>query len=277
MSVSAPDPTALLQDLGFSPVEAAVYCELLKHPGISGYRVARGINKAQGNTYQALASLADKGAVFADGEEPRTYRPVPIKEVISRLRRTFEDRCEAAETSLEALEQRPPEGLIVSLTNLEQVFERASTMIMGAKATVVFESFEDSWRRLEPALKAAAERLGQACAGMVVGADGDELVFGKVNVSPSRVSRRLLDTAPYEQLLVVVDGRELLAAALNRKTGEVQRAIWGNDVLLSYLMHNGLVSDVVLHRSELIEKIASPNRYLLGRLPPTFTGGMARG
>ena len=58
------NPTAVLLDLGFTEIEALVFCELTRLGPTTGYRLAKALGKAAANTYGALQTLAQKGAGF---------------------------------------------------------------------------------------------------------------------------------------------------------------------------------------------------------------------
>lgn len=54
-----------LMGFGFTEMESKLYCELLRSGPASGYRLAQRISKAAANVYQALKTLAQKGAITA--------------------------------------------------------------------------------------------------------------------------------------------------------------------------------------------------------------------
>src|SRR3712207_2237297 len=123
----------VLTTLGFNETEALVYCDLLKNPGSTGYRVARSINKAQANTYQTLNSLVQKGAVVFEEGDTRSFRATPPDELLARLRRTFEHQFDEARSSLSRLESSgEADERIYQLRNAEQVLERARAMLAAA-------------------------------------------------------------------------------------------------------------------------------------------------
>lgn len=61
---SALDAIQGLTGLGFTQADAEVYVALLRESPATGYRIATVLGKATANTYKALRSLTDKGAVL---------------------------------------------------------------------------------------------------------------------------------------------------------------------------------------------------------------------
>ena len=83
--MTATAPVAALLDLGFTKTEARVFCELTRLGPSTGYRLAKAVGKATANTYAALETLAQKGAVLIDEGESRAWRAVPAAELIAAL------------------------------------------------------------------------------------------------------------------------------------------------------------------------------------------------
>lgn len=253
---------ALLNRLGFTETEALVYCDLLKNPASTGYRVARSIGKAQANAYQALSGLIDKGAVEYDDSEPRTYRAVPARELLDRLQRDLERRFEAAGRSLEALEVRHSDENIYKLTHPDQVFARARSLIANARETLIFELFPLPFEELAPELGAAARR-GVRTVGLVL---RPEDVAGDAECIATPIGPRLLDRWPGHLAVLIADAAEMMIALFNSDDGQVEEAIWTDNAIVTAILHNAITSDILLHRS-MTPDYESPNLQLLGMLP----------
>jgi hypothetical protein len=63
-----------LSTLGFTELEAAVYTFLVESSPATAYRVAQGIGRPVANTYKAVESLQQKGAVLVDETGTRLCR-----------------------------------------------------------------------------------------------------------------------------------------------------------------------------------------------------------
>lgn len=263
-----------LEDLGFTPLEAVVYREVLRHPDCSGYAIAKAIGRPEGNTYNVLAALTERGAVAASETRPRTFRATPPRDLLQRLRREFEARCAAAEDVLGELEAPAPEGSIYRLTSLDQLYDRARGMIAAAERTIVYEAFPAPFAALSGELAQAAGRLGQGAVGLVLQqAEGLEAAH-------ARLSRRAADVRSAftaQSLTLITDAAQVLLAVLSGDGRRLLRATYFDDLFLGYLTHSGIVSDIILHTSDLIEQIGSPNRFLLGQLPPSLEAVVREG
>ena len=262
----------VLLEFGFNGIEASIYQVLRENPGLTGYRIAKLIGKQQANTYQALASLLQKGAVLVEEAESRTYSAVPPKELIGRLRRNFAARCDRAETALAQMRAAEVSDRVEYIKNADQVYERARSMLGVAEETVVLQLWPQAMKVLLPELEAATSR-GVAAAGLVL--EPEPKARG-VNLVCTPSAARLMELCPGVQITVVVDGRQVLLASLDADGGRVVNAVWSDNPYMALTLHNGLVSDILFHR-ELAQRFPSPNLELLGRLNTAFTDVLGRG
>ena len=267
-----PNGADVLLEFGFNGIEASIYQVLRQSPGLTGYRIAKLIGKQQANTYQALASLLQKGAVLVEEAESRTYSAVPPTELIGRLRRSFAERCDRAETALARIGSPQVSDRVEYIKNAEQVYERARSMLNAAKETIVLQFWPKAMARLVPELEAATAR-GVPAAGLVL--EPEPQPKG-VKLVQSASVQRLKDIYRGVQLNLIVDGRQLLLATLDPSNTEVINAVWSDNPYMALTLHNGLVSDILFHR-ELAQRFPSPNLELLGRLNTAFTDVLGRG
>ncbi|NOK03836.1 MULTISPECIES: TrmB family transcriptional regulator [Myxococcus] len=259
--------------LGFTEVEARVYCELLKGAPATGYRLAQALGKAPPSIYQALASLEHKGAVLVEEGEPRSFRPVPPDEVLTALQRGFETRRREAADALRKLHAPVQDDRIYHLKSHAQVMERARAMIAGATERLLFDLFPPPLAALTPALtEASARRV--SIAGLVYD-EPPKAPFVCVRSSSADFVR---ERWPGAQLTLVVDAREFLVALLTPDGTGVKQAIWSDSVYLSCLQHSGLAAEIQLSappsaRTRLARSFSLINssppglRQLVGRQP----------
>src|SRR5215813_11412219 len=102
------DATAALVELGFTALEAEIYTWLAGETSATGYRIAQGIGKPVANTYKAIESLHNKGAILIEEDENRLCRAVPAGELLRALERGFASRRDHAARALANLAR--PEG-----------------------------------------------------------------------------------------------------------------------------------------------------------------------
>ncbi|MCE4554344.1 TrmB family transcriptional regulator [Roseateles cellulosilyticus] len=237
----SPDSDALLLPFGFTELESRLYCALLRQAPATGYKLARTVGKAAANTYQALASLVQKGAVIGDESEPRSFRPVPPAELFAVLRQGFSTQADAAETQLAALYAPPQEDRLYQLKNLPQALERARSLIAGARETLLFDLFPTPLLQLRAELDAAHAR------GVLVGgttyAPLEDAAFSNV-MSPGTdfVSQRW----PGHQITLIADAREVLVALVAPDGQTLRHGFWSDSSYLACLHHAGLSAEMRL-------------------------------
>ncbi|WP_428267984.1 TrmB family transcriptional regulator [Haliangium sp.] len=222
-----------LTRLGFTNAEAEVYVALLGESPATGYRIASILGKAAANTYKALHSLADKGAVLAEEGDGSRFRPVPPGELLQRMTHEFESRRDDTLGALEELGDPGADLGVYRLTDYEQVVERARAMLADAREVALAVGFPAPLAALRPEFEAAAAR------GVDIGVKGyTPLDIAGVEYVLSTQSEHWLEALPGEEFMLVVDGEEYLLALLDGD--EVLQAIWSASPFLAYVYHNGL-------------------------------------
>jgi sugar-specific transcriptional regulator TrmB len=227
--------------LGFTEIEAAIYCELLRSAASTGYRLAQAIGKAPANVYQALAGLAQRGAVMVDDGETKTYRATPPAELLGALQHAFDASRQEAQAALAALHAPAGDDRIYQLKVPAQVYERAESMIAAAREILLFDLFPEPLARLAPLL-ARAHGRGVAVAGLVYG-ETPELPF-PVAAARSRVV--VAGRWPGLQLTLVADASEHLVALLSPDGLAARHGVWSDSAYLACLQHSGLAAEIQL-------------------------------
>lgn len=239
------NPEETLAALGFTETEARVYCELLRGGPATGYRLAQAVGKAPANTYQALSSLAQKGAVFVDDGDARTHRAAPPEELLAALKRGFDTRREDAQAALAGLGAPAADDRIYQLRTPAQVYERARAMIEAAREVVLFDAFPGPLAALTPELTAASAR-GVIVAGLTYGAD-TPLPF---ITADSHGAGLIGERWPGQQLSLVADASEHLIVLLSPDGDRVKHGVWSDSTYLACIKHSGLAAEI---RLSLIE------------------------
>ena len=234
-----------LSTLGFTELEAAVYTFLVESPPATAYRVAQGIGKPVANTYKAVESLQQKGAVLVDETGTRLCRAVPPAELLATLEKTFDARREAAALALGRLRPAKSDDGVFTLTTAAQVYERCGQMLERAAEVVLLDAFPAVVERLRPALEAAAAR------GLTVTVQAyspTELQGAEVVVP--RTADLVLERWPGQWLCLLADGAEYLFAFLDRDGEKVHQAIWSASAFLAWVQHSYLADSL---RANLLE------------------------
>jgi sugar-specific transcriptional regulator TrmB len=262
---------AALTKFGFTETEALVYAQLLRTPDVTGYAVAKALQKSQANIYAALAALESKGAVSFDAGQIRTYRAVPANELLSRFQREFGSSIEAARRSLAEITDPQENDGVHRLSNEGQVYQRARSMCEQARDCIAFELFPAPFRRMHAPLAAALGR-GVAAAGVTF--QREDALEGATCVPSVKLARA--SSWPGDQMTIVVDAQEALVALFSRATGEVLHAYWTDSVYLSCLLHAAVVDAIVLNQEQEDALRISFNKKLFGRIPGGFLNLLGR-
>ena len=263
------DSVKALADLGFTNLEAEIYAFLLQESPATGYRIAQAIGKPAANTYKAIQTLEQKGAVLVEDGTSRMCRAVSSEELLGRLSREFELRRASALESLSALNHVTVDERIYQIRSKDLVFQRAREMLADAKQVAL---------GVLPGMfvkEIAEELLGATSRSVDVGLKSDQaLRIEGVDVVQEAAGLRARNS-----FQLVVDGEQTLVAIFD-ESGALLQAVWTRNPMLAVAHHEGIASELCLTLvSERIEEGAGPKR--LGRAlasfrPSSATTGFAK-
>ncbi len=254
-----------LTSFGFTELESRLYCELLRTGSASGYRLAQRVGKAAANVYQSLNSLTHKGAVLVsdDLEDKRTYSPVPPQHLMERIQGSFKERHADALAKLETVYAPQSDERVYSVHGVQQIFDRARTMLSSAKEIVLIDFFPEIYDLLREEVEAVRSR-GVTVAGIAYRASdaGPDMPLNKD--AAELVSSRW----PGLGLIIIADGRQYLVAQLSRDMATVLNGVWTDSVFLSCVFHSTVAADIRL--VALRADASDPLRHLSlqGSTPP---------
>jgi len=245
---------ATLAPFGFSEIEALIYGFLLREGPATGYRVSHGIAKPTANTYKAIRTLAERGALTVEDSHTRLCRAVPPEELLSRLERQFQVQKGQAAERLSRLHRENGDDRVYQLESAEQVLERARVMLGRATQIALLDVFPQPLEALKADL-AAASRRGVTIALQCYA----PISLPGILVVQNDLSPELMDSWPGLQLSLVVDAQEHLLALLSKDGQGVHQAIWSTSTFLSCMQHNHLACELRLNilDSKLGEKAQS--------------------
>lgn len=237
-----------LAALGFTELEASVYVYLVENSPATAYRVAQGIGKPVANTYKAVESLQQKGAVLVDETKTRLCRAVPPDDLLGRLEKTFEARREAAAQALARLQPAGgDDDGIFTLTSPEQVYERCGQMLERARDVVLLDAFPTALEMLRPGLEAVAARGIPVAVQAYAPAE-----MAGVDVIIPLGAEKVQERWTGQWVCLMVDGAEYLFAYLDESGKSVHQAIWSESAFLSWVHHSNLGGFL---RSQLLERL----------------------
>ncbi len=246
-----------LVSLGFSEIEALIYSFLVGNSPATAYRVAQCIGKPVANTYKAVETLRQKGAILIDETSNRLCRAVNPDELLKNIERKFFDSKEQVANALSRLEPAISDVGIYKLTTLEQILERTRLMLERSREVALLDVFPLLLSELRSDIEKAAGR----------GVKVVICVYEPVNLSGVTTildsqAAELLERWSGQWLAIVVDGAEYLFAYLSEDGKRIEQAVWSQSNLLSWVHHSYLASTLLkLQLEELINRNA-PSREL---------------
>ncbi len=146
-----------LQALGFSRIEAQVYCDLVVHGKSNGSQLAKKINIARSSVYSALDQLYARGIVEQTPGETREFIARNPAELFPALGRRLQETAGHIGESLAALHRPPEESLFINMSSPEAMEERIGDIIRNSQ-NELYINCAGSFSRFYPELRDAAHR-----------------------------------------------------------------------------------------------------------------------
>jgi sugar-specific transcriptional regulator TrmB len=234
-----------LEALGFTRVEAEVYVHLVHNSPATGYQIAKGIDRTRGATYKVLAGLAAKGAVEVDSQKGNQWRAVPPAEFLNQLEQKFLRGKQQANDALKALEPPAPDYRIYQLQTVDQVYERARTMLASCEEFALVDVFPLALDKLRDDIRATIARGKKVAVN----------VYAPDRVPGARMTQTyegfgFLEHVPANWITLSIDSEELLIAVLSKNDDRVLQATWSANTFLArtlaaYLRHCFLAEDFI--------------------------------
>jgi sugar-specific transcriptional regulator TrmB len=144
-----------LTPFGFTPTENLAYGALLEYGPSGGYALAKKLNIARANAYQALNGLVKKSAAVATEDKPQKYRPVRPEALLAHLSNTQAERLDLLEKQIKAVPSAGGESLVpidnrrALVTVAIQTAARETGAIVCIGPADVLQAIAPAWRRRE--------------------------------------------------------------------------------------------------------------------------------
>ncbi|MCO6511611.1 MAG: hypothetical protein J5I65_12550 [Aridibacter famidurans] len=246
------DSIAALKRLGFTELEAAAYAYLVTNSPATAYKVARDIGKPVANTYKAVQSLFEKGAIMIDETENRLCTAVDPDTLLEDLKRSYlRDQARAKDALASLTPASEGEG-VYALSKPDQVFATFGKLCSEAKAVILVDAFPGVVKKIAPALEQAAE--GGVKIVMQVYRPTE---INGVEVIETPDAPRMLDRWKGHWLIAVADGAEYLQAFMSEDLASVEIAHWSKNAFLALPKHNFLAN--TLRQSALENTVGKQN------------------
>ncbi len=231
-----------LVEFGLSRLEAEVYVFLLANRPMTAYGIGKQLGRPTANVYKAVDALSRRGAALIEDGDNRLCRAVPASEFLHHIGKAFHSRTEQAAAMLETLERQTDDERVYRLESASQVFERCVEMLeTRCERVAVVDAFPRALDSILPSIRAAIRRK------ITVYVEAYEpVVLEGAKVVVAQVGKQVLKQWQSQQLNVIVDGRESIAALLNNDLTEVYQGLWTNSRYLSCMMHSGRLAEHTL-------------------------------
>ncbi len=231
-----------LSELGFGSFEAEVYLALTREPGITGYRVAKIIGKPVPNTYKVLDKLQAMGAVLEDDSgKSRLYSAVPVQDYVKVVIRGLEHSSRKLEKELEELGKPPPEEGVYRLTTVNQVYQKAESIIGSAETSLLVDLDPIPLDELQPHIESAAGR------GVKVLAHAHSDTMDRSIPGCEVVNSCKMDW-PGEWIIVQADASDYLIGIITPDERRVYQAVWSRNPFIAPCIYQGYMNRAVLYR-----------------------------
>jgi HTH-type transcriptional regulator, sugar sensing transcriptional regulator len=239
------DTINLLQDLGFTQIEAATYVALLSIAPATAYQVAKKTGKPIANTYKAIASLASRGAVTREHSGKQLCTATPPEQLIELLRDHHTQSSTRLGKLLKDIQPSKGDPRVYQIEDIDAMYSRCRAMIRGAKSVVLIEAFPVPLKRLAPDLSGAAKR-GVSVTAQVY---QNETIPGVRCVGFPRAAE-VLQAEPGQLLTLTVDRRQALLSLTSHDQARVIQAVhtassFIASIITAYLGSEVLVSHVL--------------------------------
>ena len=230
----------LIEEMGFSKIEARVYYMLLQKSPMTGYKIASEIGKSNSNTYLALENLAKKGAVsLLQGHKSKEYIAVPIDQLLEIRIKEAQKQKDIVADAFKDFTVESGEDQIFRFTNTEQLQVKAVEMIKNAQHTVLVDSESAQLEMIKNTLEQAAAKG----LTVIVETPGDEHLSNCYVVQSYDINRKAL-VLDFRWLVISVDAAKTLVSYFT-KENELIEGLWISNGLLSDWFYNGMFYEVL--------------------------------
>lgn len=224
---------------------------IANHP-VNGSQLSKVSGIARSRIYDVLRSLMSKGYVIevAAGQ----YAPLPVDELIRRLKRTFNTDIEKFEKQLARAQSREECEYIWTITGYDNVVDKALDMIGRAQHEIYIRLFPETAARLESHLL-AADRRGVRIRYVAMGAIAKQF---EIQVSHPGIDT-LQQTLGGCSIDIIVDKSEALAGVFETDNPDGSPINWTRNKWFTVASRDSLRHDFY---HCFLEKILDQNEAL---------------
>ena len=167
-----------LTEFGFTQNESKAYLTLLKYHPASGYEVSQYSGVPRSAIYDILRKLELGGIIYAEGEKPVQYIPIPPDQLTTKLASRFEHNIKELKEGLDELNQPLTRESTWNLKGYTAMIDQARSMIDNARESVFISLWAREYAELRVQISQAKKRnLDVSCFSFTRLQDANEHIF----------------------------------------------------------------------------------------------------
>lgn len=246
--------TAQLKSLGFTDLESSLYIELLKSEiELTGYAIAKLVDKPAPNVYMALNSLTSKGALLvSENSKTKNYLAVPIEEYLAIVETSYKRVHSEILKTFENVIAKTNTKMFYNIESTDQAWTLAKKIILEAKKVLLIDTSFELLATIEGVIKSALENGIE----VYIKTTKKGNIAGCKYIVPSMDSPRLSET-PLRWIEISADSNHYLNVSFSGDLKEITSGIYCKGEQLGYKFHSGLAHEIMV--SQLSEIIESSN------------------
>lgn len=156
--MAEPEITSALEALGFNKNEGRAYGSLLALGPATGYEVSQHAGIPRSAVYTVLRKLVLEGAARRAPGPPERFSAIPVETLCEKLKKRFETSTEALQRAALRLDVAGTTPDAFSVQGYARILEEATSLVQGAKITLVISGWPRELARLEYELSCALSR-----------------------------------------------------------------------------------------------------------------------
>jgi predicted transcriptional regulator len=254
---------AMFTQFGFGEYEARAYVALLQYGPVNGYELARHSGVPRGSIYGALARLEEKGAaVRLEAPVGTRFAAVPAEEVLHRLANGFQRTLGRLGDLLAELSEPQQADDVWNVSGYGALLDHARSLVESAGQRLLVATWPEESAALGDQTADAVGRGVQVSTLCLANCPQEcGHCRGRVFRYPTRAEPNL------RWLLVVPDGREMLAAEIHFTRGG-ERPANSSAVRTRQRLLVNLAESYVWQSTALAAVMAGLGLHLESALPP---------
>jgi HTH-type transcriptional regulator, sugar sensing transcriptional regulator len=234
------------QELGLSLYEARIYVGLLRHGAQNGNELSKTSGVPSSKVYSTVERMIGQGLVHSikNGASTQFVCIEPV-ELVSRLRKQFNDPIDYLEQALPPLTTFEPSEAFLNVTGLAAIRDAACSIVDAAREDVHLSLWAEDLEDMRRSLEDAYDR-GVSIFGMLY-SDDEEFPHGRwlrhsyEEIVANRIGGRMLT--------LTADAAEALIARIPRR-GEPS-AVRTRSPVVTLIVQEYLHHDLVLQRAQI--------------------------